>query len=90
MSYTIAEANLSDAGEILALQKRAYLSEAALVNDASIEPLVQTLEGKQEEFRTRLFLKFSIGQRIIGSVKGFREGDTCYIGKFIFDQIFMK
>jgi len=46
-----------DLGKILALQKIAYRSEAELVGDFTIQPLMQTIEEIREEFKTSLFLK---------------------------------
>jgi hypothetical protein len=39
----ILKATKNDLSEILDLQKRAYLSDAKLLNDYPIQPLVQTL-----------------------------------------------
>jgi ribosomal protein S18 acetylase RimI-like enzyme len=83
MPYPIEIAYADDAEEILALQKLAYRSEAALIDDDTIEPLVQTLESRKKEFESQLFLKITKGRRIIGSAKGYQKDSTCYIGKVI-------
>jgi ribosomal protein S18 acetylase RimI-like enzyme len=79
----IEPAQLEDAAEILALQKLAYLSEAEIHDDYTIPPLNQTLEETRVEFESQLVLKAMIDRRIIGSVRGYLEGGTCYIGKLI-------
>jgi hypothetical protein len=52
----IEEATVSDAEEILALQKLAYQSEAEIYNDFGIPPLVQTLEAWRKILRKIFFL----------------------------------
>jgi len=79
----IVHASVDDASEILALQKLAYLSEAAIYDDYSIPPLTQTLEDTLADFKYRLFLKVAIVGKIIGSVRAHLANGTCYIGKFI-------
>lgn len=79
----IEKALIIDLEEILALQKKAYLSEAEIYNDYNIQPLVQTLEGIKDEFKNQVFLKASADGKIIGSVRAYQDGDTCYIGKLI-------
>jgi len=70
----IEEAVCADAEEILALQRRAYQSEAAIYDDYSLPPLQETLEEIRDRFRDHLFLKAVRGDRIVGSVRA-REED---------------
>ena len=72
-----------DAAEILALQKLAYQSEAAIWNDYMIPPLTQTLESLQAQFADHIILKAVENGEMIGSVRGKQENDTCYIGRII-------
>lgn len=81
----IKEAEVKDAVEILKLQKIAYISEAAAHDDFTIPPLHQTIKGVLEEFKHQVFLKAMQGNQIIGSVRGYEENGTCYIGKLIVD-----
>ncbi|MCL6613886.1 MAG: GNAT family N-acetyltransferase [Firmicutes bacterium] len=75
----IDRADRTDAEELLALQKLAYQSEAAIYGDYAIPPLTQTLEEIEEEFDSKIFLN----GRIVGSVRAFAEGGTCFIGRLI-------
>lgn len=77
----IEKAKVADAQEILSLQKLAYISEAEIYNDFSIQPLNQTLNEIESEFENKLILKVVTDGKIIGSVRGFCENRTCYIGK---------
>jgi len=79
----IENATVSDAEELLVLQKLAYQSEAAIYNDFSIPPLVQTLESLEEDFKSHFFLKAALDGRIIGSVRANTREGTCYIGRLI-------
>jgi GNAT superfamily N-acetyltransferase len=79
----IERANVDDAAEILALQKLAYLTEAELYGDYTIEPLTQTLDGIVSDFSRRTFLKAVEDGAIVGSVRAHTEGGTCFVGKLI-------
>lgn len=79
----ISAASLEDAETILALQKLAYQSEARLYDDFSIPPLLQTLEELRQEFSHKTVLKATLDQRIIGSVRGFQQGDACFMERLI-------
>ena len=90
----IDEADIDDAKEILRLQKKAYISEAEIINDFTIQPLTQTLDEIIEEVKNQFVLKAFVTDgkniedrqkngRIIGSVRGYQKDDTCYIGKLI-------
>ncbi len=72
-----------DAAEILALQKLAYQTEAAIWNDYTIPPLTQTLEHLQAQFADHVILKAVDEGVIIGSVRGKQEHGACYIGRLI-------
>ena len=80
----IKKANLNDLKKILDLQKLAYLSEAKLYNDFSIEPLKQNIEAIESEFKKGIVLKaLNDDLKIIGSVRAFKEEDTVFIQKLI-------
>ncbi len=79
----IEEATIDDAEEILILQKAAYISEAKIYNDYTIQPLGQDLDEIKLEFGEWLFLKFIQNGRINGSVRAKMEEKTCHIGKLI-------
>ena len=79
----IAAATVEDAAEILSLQRLAYQSEAALCGDHSIPPLTQTAGEIEAEVDTRAFLKAVEGEEIVGSVRAFADGGTCFIGRLI-------
>jgi GNAT superfamily N-acetyltransferase len=81
----IEAAELADAAEILALQRLAFQSEAALWDDYTIPPLTQTLAELQEDFHRQVFLKAVAGDRIVGSVRAHVADGTCFVGRLIVD-----
>jgi ribosomal protein S18 acetylase RimI-like enzyme len=81
----IEKATFDDLPKILSLQKLAYLSEAKLVNNFSIQPLTQTLEELEKEFLQVTILKFENGKtnEIIGSVRFFESCGRAHVGKLM-------
>jgi len=79
----VERANVEDAEEILALQRLAYQSEAAIYGDYMIPPLTQTLEEIRADFDEQVFLKASVGGRIVGSVRAHVREGTCFVGRLI-------
>ena len=79
----ITRASPEDAITILELQKLAYQSEAQLYHDFSIPPLLQTVDELRNDFVDKVFLKIQSEGKIVGSVRGYQTGDTCYIERLI-------
>jgi GNAT superfamily N-acetyltransferase len=79
----IEQASIEDAEEILELQKLAYVSEAEIIDDFTIAPLFQTIDGILSEFDHRIFLKVELDKKIVASVRAHAESGTCHIGKLI-------
>ncbi|MGN0245576.1 MAG: GNAT family N-acetyltransferase [Lachnospiraceae bacterium] len=80
----IEKAEREDLQDILDLQYLAYQSEARLFNNMDIPPLKQTLEDVQNEYEKGVFLKaLDEKGKIIGSVRGYLEDGTVYIGKLM-------
>ena len=78
----ITKATKEDLSEILQLQYLSYQSEAKLLNNFDIPPLKQTLQEVQNEYDNGTILKvLDDNNRIIGSVRGYIENGTLYIGK---------
>lgn len=79
----IVRASAGDAEEILALQRAAYRSEAALYDDYRIPPLVETTEELRGRFRDHIILKAVSRGDILGSVGACEAGGTCFIGRLV-------
>jgi ribosomal protein S18 acetylase RimI-like enzyme len=68
--------------EILQIQHLAFRKEAEDFNDFNIEPITQTVAILKEEYETFVFLKaVDESGQIIGSIRGYIEDGTSYIGK---------
>jgi ribosomal protein S18 acetylase RimI-like enzyme len=79
----ICDASESDAPAILEIQKLAFHGQAILYEDFTLPPLVQKLEELIQDFKTHSFLKALYKGKIIGSVRGLAEGETCFISRLI-------
>ncbi|MFC6368408.1 GNAT family N-acetyltransferase [Nonomuraea thailandensis] len=79
----IERAEPADAGELLTLQRAAYLSEAQLYGDPYIPPLVESLEQVRKVIEGALVLKALDGTRIVGAVRGQMSGTTCLVGRLV-------
>jgi ech hydrogenase subunit C len=86
----ISPAAVSDASAILALQKMAFQSEAELYNDFMLSPLTQTAEQISADFSDMTFLKAEMDGVIVGSVRAYVKGDTCYIGRLIVNPVYQN
>lgn len=79
----IKTAKVSDAEEILTLQKLAYKSEAELHDDFNIPPLTQTLEELVSGFEIKTILKIEYKGKIIASGQSYLTGNFCHIGRMV-------
>ncbi|GAA3658105.1 GNAT family N-acetyltransferase [Nonomuraea antimicrobica] len=73
----------ADAGEILTLQRAAYLSEAQLYGDPYIPALVESLEQVRKVVESAVVLKAVDAGRIVGSVRGRSSGATCLVSRLV-------
>jgi len=76
-------AGFGDMEEILALQKLAFQSEAALYGDYTILPLQQTLDSLRQEASKAIILKAVADRKIVGSVRACQKGGSCQIDRLI-------
>lgn len=86
----ISRAEWNDLPRILAIQKEAYLSEAAIYGDYSLPPLVQSLEELNVEFQSKAFIKAKVDGTLVGSVRQRLVASTCYIERLIVDPQFQR
>jgi ribosomal protein S18 acetylase RimI-like enzyme len=81
LTIDIRDASVSDAAEILEVQKLAFHGQGILYDDFMLPPLVQALTGLIPDFKTHTFLKAMDGGKIVGSIRGRAEGGTCFISR---------
>ena len=79
----ILKSDANDLPEILELQRLSFAENAIRYNDQNIPPLRQTLDELIEEAKSHIILKAVDGAKIVGSVRGCRKPDHCYIGRLI-------
>ncbi|MET8140279.1 GNAT family N-acetyltransferase [Sphaerisporangium sp. NPDC005288] len=79
----IERARPEDAGEILTLQRAAYVVEAQLYGDPFIAPLVESLEGLRGAIASATVLKAVESGRIVGSVRGRLGERSGLIGRLV-------
>jgi GNAT superfamily N-acetyltransferase len=70
-----------DAGEVLTLQRAAFVQEALIYRSVDMPPLTQTLESLEAELVDNLGLVAVEGTRIIGAVRAQLDGDLLLIGR---------
>ncbi len=79
----IERATTADAGEILTVQRAAYVSEAQLYGDPYIPALIESLEQVRKVIEGAVVLKALDAGRVIGAVRGQVSGTTCLVGRLV-------
>ena len=79
--FAIQLATTADSGELLTLQRAAYVSEAQVYGDPFLPPLTQTLEGLVAELDRGTCLKAVTAGRIVGTVRANDESGIRHIGR---------
>ncbi len=82
-SVSLERARTDDAGEILTIERAAYLNEGVLHGDLSIPPLTETLAEVQAAIVASTVLVARRGARVVGSVRGESRGDAWYVGRLM-------
>lgn len=78
---TLAPITPDDAGEVLTLQRAAFVSEAQIYGDVMSPPLTQTLEQIQAELADAGGFVARIGHRIVGAIRTREADDLLLIGR---------
>jgi ribosomal protein S18 acetylase RimI-like enzyme len=80
----IALAAERDSGEILTVQRAAYLAEAQLYGDPFLSPLVESHEQLRKVLAgDAVVLKAMLGPRLVGAVRAQFNDRTCLIGRLV-------
>ncbi|WP_037971565.1 GNAT family N-acetyltransferase [Streptosporangium amethystogenes] len=72
-----------DAGEILTVQRAAYVGEAQLYGDPFIAPLVESAGQVRSAVETAIVLVARDRTRIVGAIRGRMSGTTCLVGRLV-------
>lgn len=77
----IEPATVPDCGELLTLQRAAYVTEAQLYGDVRLPALTQTLDELRTELQQGLAYKATDRGRIVGAVRASVQEATLHIGR---------
>ncbi|KAA0961480.1 GNAT family N-acetyltransferase [Microbacterium sp. ANT_H45B] len=77
----IAAITESDAGEVLTLQRAAFVSEAQIYGSADMPPLTQTLAEVEAELRAGDGLTARIDGRLVGAIRFVEDDGVLLIGR---------
>ncbi len=72
---------VDDAGEVLTLQRAAFVQEALIYDAVDMPPLTQTLDEVRAELEDNLGCVALDGERIVGCVRARVDGDLLLIGR---------
>ncbi|WP_295819473.1 GNAT family N-acetyltransferase [uncultured Microbacterium sp.] len=78
---TIRPIRSSDAGEVLTVQRAAFVTEALIYGDPDMAPLTQTLEEVEFELRENLGCVALSGSRLVGVVRAVADRDILLVGR---------
>jgi len=82
ITIAITAATAEDAGELLTLQRAAYVSEAQIYGDPHLPPLTETLDELRAALRGgSVALTARAGTRLVAAVRARADGATCHIGR---------
>jgi ribosomal protein S18 acetylase RimI-like enzyme len=83
MEWTITPADVADAGEIMTVQRAAYVAEAQAYDTVHMSAFSEPIESIRTSIADGEVLVAKLGTRIVGAVRGVREGDECHIGRLV-------
>ena len=78
---TIRDIRQEDAGEVLTLQRAAFVQEALIYDTVRMPPLTQSLEELRAELAENLGQVALMGSRLVGAVRARRESELLLIGR---------
>ena len=77
----IAPLTAADAGEVLTIQRAAFVSEAAIYGSVDMPPLTQTLAEMEAELTSERGLGARIDGRLVGAIRFVEDDDLLLIGR---------
>ena len=70
-----------DAGEVMTLQRAAFVQEALIYGSPEMPPLTQTLDEVESELRENIGVVALDGTRMIGALRARVDGDLLLVGR---------
>ncbi len=78
---TLAPISVADAGEVLTIQRAAFVSEALIYGSADMPPLVQTLDELRAELKDADGWVARVGSRLVGAIRTRTSDGMLLIGR---------
>ncbi|RLK46753.1 GNAT family N-acetyltransferase [Microbacterium telephonicum] len=78
---TIRPITEADAGQVLTVQRAAFVTEALIYGDPDMGPLTQSLEEVAFELRENLGCVAVQGERIVGAARAVASGELLLVGR---------
>lgn len=78
---TIRPIAATDAGEVLTVQRAAFVQEALIYDSPDMAPLTQTLEQLEAELQDNLGCVALAGPRLVGAARAIADGGLLLIGR---------
>lgn len=83
MDWVITMAAEQDAGEIMTVQRAAYVSEARLYDNTRLSALSEPMEEIRKSVAAGEVLVAKMDSRIVGAVRGVRKDDECHVERLV-------
>ncbi|GAA5035083.1 GNAT family N-acetyltransferase [Microbacterium fluvii] len=80
-AITLRPIRVDDAGQVLTVQRAAFVSEALLYGDADMGPLTQTLAELEHELHGNLGCIAERAGRIVGAARAVASGTLLLVGR---------
>ena len=81
MDIDVARITPEDAGEVLTIQRAAFVSEALIYGTADMPPLTQTLDEVRAELAEAKGWVARVGPRLVGAIRVRETADLLLIGR---------
>lgn len=82
-TVTLEPIGVADAGEVLTLQRAAFVTEAQLYGDPGLPPLTETLAALEADLRAGRGFVARAGHRIVGAVRTATRDGRLHIGRLV-------
>jgi len=82
-TFSVRPIQVDDAGQVLTVQRAAFVQEALIYGTADMPPLTQTLDELKAELVDNLGLVAVEGSRIVGAVRARRGVDLLLVGRLV-------
>lgn len=78
---TVRPIRVEDAGQVLTLQRAAFVTEALIYDDPAMGPLTQTLEALEFELHDNLGYVAEIRGRVVGAARAVTSDSLLLVGR---------